>query len=165
MAGKRDTGELDNHELSRREFVAEATTSLVKAGVLMPCLLAVARCALPGSGTTVSTDSNNLLTLNFSSYPLLQQVNGSYVVTAVLASGLSRPVAVTRTGSATADAVSAICTHQGCTINSFNGTSYTCPCHGSAFAVSGSVLNGPAATALTAYSASVQAASVQVQLS
>jgi Rieske Fe-S protein len=40
-------------------------------------------------------------------------------------------------------AVSAVCTHLGCTVN-LAGKGFHCPCHGSVFNNSGSVLSGPA---------------------
>jgi Rieske Fe-S protein len=42
-------------------------------------------------------------------------------------------------------AVSATCTHMGCTV-SFNQTekSWDCPCHGARYSIDGTVLNGPA---------------------
>jgi Rieske Fe-S protein len=54
-------------------------------------------------------------------------------------------VAVFRDQSGNPHAVSAICTHMGCTVawNSIAGT-WDCPCHGSRFDVSGRVLYGPA---------------------
>jgi Rieske Fe-S protein len=44
-------------------------------------------------------------------------------------------------------AVSAVCTHQGCTVNAGTGK-LSCPCHGSVFGLDGAVQNGPASTPL-----------------
>ncbi|HXW12361.1 MAG TPA: Rieske 2Fe-2S domain-containing protein, partial [Nitrososphaeraceae archaeon] len=44
---------------------------------------------------------------------------------------------------------SAVCTHLGCTITWNNSEkSFDCPCHGSRFSSSGTVINGPVNTAL-----------------
>ena len=54
-------------------------------------------------------------------------------------------VLVTRDEDGALHAVSPVCTHLGCQVN-FNRAerSWDCPCHGSRFAVDGSVLQGPA---------------------
>ncbi|MBS1118965.1 MAG: iron-sulfur protein (secreted protein) [Deltaproteobacteria bacterium] len=55
---------------------------------------------------------------------------------------------VQRTSDTTFQAMSAVCTHAGCTV-AFNGTDkFNCPCHGSSFSSAGAVLNGPAGTPL-----------------
>jgi Rieske Fe-S protein len=46
-------------------------------------------------------------------------------------------------------AFSAVCTHQGCPVQSIRDGVIACPCHGSEFAVEdGTVVKGPATTAL-----------------
>ena len=48
------------------------------------------------------------------------------------------------------EALSLICTHQGCTVN-FTGSSFRCPCHGGTFNITGAVTGGPPPSALTKY--------------
>jgi Rieske Fe-S protein len=52
---------------------------------------------------------------------------------------------------------SAVCTHQGCTVNQVQGGTINCPCHGSKFSVSdGSVSAGPATKPLPAKGVKVE---------
>jgi Rieske Fe-S protein len=54
-------------------------------------------------------------------------------------------VVVTQPTAGTFKAFSAICTHQGCTVNKVADGTIDCPCHGSKYAVAdGSVVHGPA---------------------
>jgi len=62
---------------------------------------------------------------------------------------------VTRTGSTSATALTATCTHEGCTINGFSGSQFVCPCHGSTFTNSGAVVKGPANRSLQQFNAQV----------
>jgi len=49
-------------------------------------------------------------------------------------------------------ALSAICTHQGCTVGYNSGKAdIECPCHGSVFSTTGRVLVGPASSPLRSY--------------
>ena len=61
-----------------------------------------------------------------------------------------RTLAIARDGEGTLHALEPICTHMGCVV-SFNSAEQTwdCPCHGSRFAIDGSVIDGPASTPLT----------------
>lgn len=58
-------------------------------------------------------------------------------------------VVLTRTSSGDVHAFSAVCTHQGCTVDRVSGGTIQCPCHGSRFdADTGAVRAGPASRPL-----------------
>ncbi|GEL17790.1 QcrA and Rieske domain-containing protein [Pseudonocardia asaccharolytica] len=57
-------------------------------------------------------------------------------------------VVVTQAAAGEFAGFSTVCPHQGCKINGVQGTSLICPCHGSVFALDGSVTSGPAASGL-----------------
>jgi Rieske Fe-S protein len=60
-------------------------------------------------------------------------------------------VVVTQPSAGTFKAFSAVCTHQGCTVNEVADGTIDCPCHGSKYAVAdGSVVHGPAPRPLPA---------------
>ncbi len=64
-------------------------------------------------------------------------------------------------------AVSALCTHQGCTVEWTDGSpqaAFSCPCHQSKFDLSGKVLGGPAKAPLTHYAATQNGADVELKL-
>jgi 3-phenylpropionate/trans-cinnamate dioxygenase ferredoxin subunit len=57
------------------------------------------------------------------------------------------------------------CTHRGCSLatGTLNGTSLTCPCHGSVFHVTdGSVINGPATKPLGTYEVEVNGSEISI---
>ena len=60
-----------------------------------------------------------------------------------------KQVVVTQPEAGTFRAFSAICTHQGCTVNKVAAGTIDCPCHGSKYSITdGSVVRGPARRAL-----------------
>ncbi len=58
-------------------------------------------------------------------------------------------VVVTQPTAGKFDGFSAVCPHQGCIVGSVEGATIVCPCHGSTFALDGSVVRGPAPRGLT----------------
>jgi Rieske Fe-S protein len=79
-------------------------------------------------------------------------------LTAVAVGG--RPVIVTSQGGKVT-VYSAICTHLGCVVTP-DGHELTCPCHGSVFSPTGTVVKGPATLPLPLYDAKVSGGSVLV---
>lgn len=98
---------------------------------------------------TFSGPSNVNFTLDLSSSAnaALNSVGGSMLVNGVL---------VIRISSSAFSALSATCTHQGCTVGySASAAKIVCPCHGGVFnATSGAVISGPPPSALTSYKVS-----------
>lgn len=63
-------------------------------------------------------------------------------------------VLVVCTGPRTYAALSAVCTHQGCTVDGFSAGRLVCGCHGSTFDLSGAVVVGPATSPLPNFTTS-----------
>ncbi|HEX6164244.1 MAG TPA: Rieske (2Fe-2S) protein [Vicinamibacterales bacterium] len=67
---------------------------------------------------------------------------------AVLVESTAGVFLVSRNSDSSFSAIDAVCSHQSCTVTSFEGSAYVCPCHGSRYDRNGRVLNGPAVAAL-----------------
>ncbi|MDN3667804.1 Rieske 2Fe-2S domain-containing protein [Echinicola jeungdonensis] len=62
-------------------------------------------------------------------------------------------VLVVKVGENDFNALTSVCTHQGCDTNwSYQNNTFTCACHGSQFSSSGNVESGPAQSSLESYS-------------
>src|SRR5262249_62108374 len=106
-------------------------------------------------GTAVAANDGRI-TLRLTEFPPLLENLGSVRVSVnpmggSYPSGDFYPVIVTRSGSQFY-AVSSACTHRGCVVMPFDGNSIVCPCHGSEYALDGTVTKPPATTNLQAYS-------------
>lgn len=103
------------------------------------------------TGKTTSCGSNVCLDLDDSANKALTTPGGAMLI------DTSRDtIMVIRMSSTDVIALSAICTHAGCSMNFNNGSQLLeCPCHGSKFAENGQVVQGPAVRPLTTYTASL----------
>lgn len=74
-------------------------------------------------------------------------------------------VVLVRTTATDVVALSAICTHQGCTVAYKSASNLlVCPCHGAEYALSGAVVRSPATRALKLYVATLSGNDVTVTL-
>ncbi len=129
--------------MNRREvvqkFLVGGTVLALAPSVLESCVKMSTDTSTPGGGTPGSTIN---VDLSLSQNSALNSAGSSMIVQNILIINTGQKIV----------ALSSICTHQGCTVgyNAANGD-IECPCHGSVFSTSGSVLIGPAFTALRSY--------------
>jgi cytochrome b6-f complex iron-sulfur subunit len=135
--------------MKRRELIRKAllggTTLFVAPAFITSCSKDEDPLNNGGNNGGGTDTGGNKITIDLSSpvYSDLNSAGGSKVVQSVI---------IANTGSDVFVALSSVCTHEGCTVNYIHAASnFQCPCHQSMFAKTGSVINGPAATALKSY--------------
>ncbi|HXU74317.1 MAG TPA: Rieske (2Fe-2S) protein [Polyangia bacterium] len=114
-----------------------------------------------GTSLKTLTPSGNVVTLSYAEFPQLASPGGS----AVVAVSGQFPLAVVRTDDATAVALSATCTHAGCTLEyAPERTQLHCNCHDANFTLDGAVVSGPTVIPLPVYPATPGADAITVDL-
>jgi cytochrome b6-f complex iron-sulfur subunit len=101
---------------------------------------------LPALPTINSSIVANTITLNIDASSPLNTVGNAALVNA---SG--RSFLVARTAQGTFTALTAVCTHEACTVSNYQNQVYECPCHGSQYNTSGGVTKGPAPRSLSSF--------------
>ena len=99
--------------------------------------------SVPLLAGATATLVNGAVTLTIDAASPLSAVGGAALVQSPLGTLL-----VVRTAQGSFAALTAICTHEACTITGFDGSVFVCPCHGSEYNTSGRVLSGPAPSSL-----------------
>lgn len=129
--------------MERRQFIRNS----LSAGILLALPLLNSSCEKdedPANGGNPLPPGGSLtIDLNSAQYSALNSAGGFVLVSGII---------VANTGSGFV-ALSSTCTHQGCTISySAANNNFPCPCHGSVFSTTGSVLNGPAPSPVKQFS-------------
>ena len=137
--------------VSRREFCAcacQSAAALIAAGTFAACgdSSTSPSSNAPQLGTVPGTVSGRTVSVSVDSGSPLAAVNSAAMVQTSLGTFL-----LARTAQETFTALTAVCTHEGCSITGFGNNQYVCPCHGSRFTTTGSVANGPTTRALQQY--------------
>ena len=94
-------------------------------------------------------------------HPELENIDGNVQIRTA-----TKFLLLVRTDTATVLAASAICTHAGCELDWTPASErFTCPCHGSVFSTSGTVLGGPAPAPLRIFPTTFDGEVVAVDVS
>ncbi|WP_449386097.1 QcrA and Rieske domain-containing protein [Cellulomonas soli] len=139
--------------LSRRDVLVRggmATMGVAAVGVLAACSAGSGGSGGSGDGTVATPDASGALA-QVSDIP----VGGALSATATDGS----PIVLVQPTEGAVVAVSAVCTHQGCTVT-VDGDQLSCPCHGSVFTFEGANVSGPAKTPLPAFAVHVSEGAV-----
>jgi len=131
--------------MTRRDLLQKVIIGGTTFLVIPPILNSCSKDETDADPVNNNNDKKLTLDLSLPAYASLNNAGGYVVVQGII-------VANTSGGYI---ALNSACTHEGCTV-SYNSSSnnFPCACHGSVFSTSGSVVNGPAATALKSYSVS-----------
>lgn len=138
---------------TRREFcvLTYETARLLLLGAAFAPLLNACKddsvsASAPGLPTIQASVSNNTISLTVSAASPLAAVGS-----AALVQYNGGAILVAHAAQDTFIALTAICTHQGCTITGYQNGQYVCPCHGSRYNTNGQVVQGPAQFPLRSY--------------
>jgi cytochrome b6-f complex iron-sulfur subunit len=129
--------------MERKDFIKQA---MALAGLAFVPAAVVESCTKQNNSGP--TNVNFTLDLSAADNAALAVVGGYKVTNSVM---------VIRTGTSTFEALSAVCTHAGCTLG-FDSSSnkIVCPCHGGTFnPATGAVLGGPPKSSLSMYKTSL----------
>jgi cytochrome b6-f complex iron-sulfur subunit len=140
---------MDTPNPSRREFCAHAVSFVAVGALLESCGGSpTSPSNIPALSTISAGVVSNTITLTVDSASPLSAVGSAALVQTSAGNFL-----VARTAQDTFNAMTAICTHEACTVERYQSGTFTCPCHGSQYSATGAVVRGPASASLRRFNA------------
>lgn len=116
----------------------------------------------PGDGTYPRPDSTGKFTIDLANYPALSTVDGFVEGRVEFPPG---PLILLRVSASQINALTAVCTHLGCTVRPLSNGVIHCPCHRSEFTSDGAVKSPPARFNLARYFTALSGNTLSVDLS
>jgi len=135
---------MENQKPTRREFCAHAVSFVAIGTLLESCGGSpTSPSNIPALSTITASVTNNTIVLAIDAASPLASVGSAALVKAGSGNFL-----VARTAQDSFNAMTAVCTHEACTVERYQSGTFTCPCHGSQYNTSGAVVKGPAPASL-----------------
>lgn len=147
---------MEQEQTSRRNFLEFGVTAVVAS--------ACSSCAFFGSRKpdAVIQEQEGMLRLNKGDSESLLASASSHLIQP---KGNDEKILVIHSGGDKLTAVSAICTHKGCTVDyNIELSRLVCPCHGSQYSLVGQNLKGPAKLPLKQYNVKTEDGQIVVGL-
>ncbi len=135
---------MESNNSSRREFCVNALAFVTIGSLLESCggSPTSPSATLSSLPTINATVANNAISINVDGSALSSVGNAALVQTS------NGNFLVARVAQDSFNAMTAICTHEACTVTRFSSGTFQCPCHGSEYNTNGTVTKGPASSAL-----------------
>ena len=133
---------------TRRDFCVQAcrAVSLITVGAVMQS------CGSPTSPSGTSAPQLPTIGGSASGGTVTATIDAASPLASIGSAALVQSSAgnflVSRGAQDSFTALTAVCTHEGCTVDRFSSPLFVCPCHGSQYSTSGAVVMGPATNAL-----------------
>ena len=159
--------EIQDSQLSEsRQLLPSRRALLAGAGVTCAAMLAGCTTHDAGNGGSTPAAGGTATSAGSSAPASNAPAAGALAATSQVPDGGGKiidgkNIVITQPESGSFRAFSAICTHEGCIVNSVSNGTINCPCHGSKFSIKdGSVVNGPAPSPLPAIAIKVEGTSI-----
>jgi Rieske Fe-S protein len=159
--------EIQDSQLSpSRQLLPSRRALLAGAGVACAAMLAGCTTHDASNGGTTPATSGTATSAGGSTATSSAPAAGALAATSQVPDGGGKiidgkNIVITQPQSGSFKAFTAICTHEGCIVNSVSNGTINCPCHGSKFAITdGSVVHGPATRPLAPIAINVEGTSI-----
>ncbi len=129
--------------MTRRDLIQKVVLGGTTLIILPQTFVSCSKSSVETGGTPGGGSNNITLDLSVAANAALNTPGGTVI---------TKEIIVANTGNNVFVALDSVCTHQGCTIGyDLAANDFPCPCHGSIYSTTGSVINGPATVAVKSY--------------
>jgi Rieske Fe-S protein len=144
--------EIQDSQLSQSRQLPPSRRALL-AGAGVTCAAMLAGCTTHDASSGTATSAGGSATAALTTTSQVPDGGGTIID--------AERIVITQPQSGSFRAFSAICTHEGCFVNSVSNGTINCPCHGSEFSITdGSVVRGPATRPLPPMAIKVEGTSI-----